>query len=140
MIDTIYEEIRAVLLGLKLKEAKEYFDNDNVPDSLSDNTFTIGAVELAEGNSIKTAENIKVAGLIATFKINLAMRLPANNIINKMKLTGVKVEDIIKGIVGITVGEDEKDIITFIDAPSNVEGDKLTYEINFGISYRINNI
>jgi hypothetical protein len=139
MIDTIYEEIRDVLLGLKLKEAKEYFDFDNIPESLTDNAFTIAPIEFGLGNSIKSAENVKIIGLVSSFKINLAMSLSANNIISKMKTTLIVVENILKGILAITVGEDEKDLINFVSAPYTVESKQLIYEINFDINYRIKN-
>jgi len=139
MIDTIYDEIRKKLLALKLKEAKEYFDIDNIPDSLSDNTFVIAPVELDAGNSIKSAKTTKIIGLTAGFKINLAMRLPANNIITKMKTTLVVVENILKGILSIVVGEDEKDLVAFAGSSFTVDGDKLIYEIDFNVNYRIKN-
>ena len=139
MIDTIYEEIRTVLLGLKIKEAKEYFDIENIPDSLADNSFVIAPIEMDAGNSIKSAESVKVIGVKAGFKIYLSMLLPVNNIIQKMKSTAVVVENILKGILSIVVGEDEKDLITFAGSSFNTDGKKLIYEINFEINYRVNN-
>ncbi len=95
---------------------------------------------LGAGNSIKTAENVKVIGLVAGFKINLGMILPANNIIQKMLSAAVMVEKILKAILKIIVGEDEKDLITFAGSEPLVDGDKLIYEISFDINYRVNNL
>ena len=141
MIDKIYEEIRTVLLGLKLNEAKEYFDFDNIPDSLADNSFIISPVIFEDnGNSIQTSDTTVVIGLTAGFKINLSMKLPVNNIVNELKTTLVVVENILKGILSIVVGEDEKDGITFAGSSFIVDNNKLIYEINFNIDYRINNL
>ena len=140
MIDTIYEEIRLKLLALKLKEAKEYFDFDNIPDSLTDNTFIISPIEFDPGDSIKTASKTVVIGLESGIKVSYAVRLPANEIINKLKRTMVMLENILKAILSITVGSDEKDVLDFAGSPYRLDGDKLIYEINFNLDYRINNL
>ena len=139
-IDVIYEEIRAILLDLKLKEAKEYFDFDNIPDALSDNTFCISPFEFNEGNSIRTSSQVAIIGTVAGIKINLSMKLPVNNIIQKLKSTLLIITNILKGILAMTMGEDEKDLIIFTGAPYTIEGDKLIYEISFNLNYRIKNI
>lgn len=139
-IDTIYETIRAIILGLKIVEAKEYFDFDNIPDSLADNSFCISPFEFDNGNSIKTAQQIVIIGSVANIKINLSMQLGADNIIQIMKSAMRKVTDIMKGILGITIGEDEKDLFTFEGASYKIENNKLIYEINFNLNYRIKNI
>ena len=137
--NNIYDDVRNILVGLKLKEAKEYFDLENIPDSLADNSFVISPFELSEGNNISTSQSVKIIGIIAGIKIYLSFKLPANRIINKMKTSSTIVENVIKGILGITVGEDEKDLFAFAGSNPLVEGDKLIYEINFNASYRIKN-
>ena len=139
-IDKIYEEIRLILLGLKLKEAKEYFDFDNIPDSLADNSFCLSPFAFSPGESIKTSTQIVIIGSIAGIKINLSMQLTANNIIQKLKSTMIIVTNIMKGILAITIGEDEKDLFTFQGAEPKIEDNKLIYEINFNLNYRIKNI
>ena len=68
------------------------------------------------------------------------MQLGADNIIQIMKSAMRKVTDIMKGILGITIGEDEKDLFTFEGASYKIENNKLIYEINFNLNYRIKNI
>lgn len=140
-IDIIYEEIRTVLLGLKFKEAKMYFDFDNIPDSMLDNTFIISPVALDPGDLDTPDNRLPIFNLKAKFKINLSVKLSANNVIQKMKSASLNIENIIKGILAIVCGEDEKDKIEFTGSDFEVnEGTDIIYEINFDLNYRIKNI
>ncbi len=140
MIDTIYEEVREKLLGLDLKEAKEYFDFDNVPDSLTDKTFNIAPIPLLPGDfSPPSTELPQILNLKAEFKINLSMNFPADNIINTLKITGTLIEDIIKAILLIPVGSNEKDRIDFAGSDFQIKQNSLIYDINFDLNYRITN-
>lgn len=140
LIGDIYEEIRRILQGLKIKEAKEYFDSDNIPDNLADNSFIIAPFEFGAGDSITDSTHTVIVGLMASIAINLSFQLPANNKAEKMKSVLLVIQNIIKGVLGIITGEDEKNFFTFIDAPFRIDGSKLIYTINFNLSYRIKNI
>ena len=139
-IDIIYEEIRAVILALNIKEAKEYFDFDNIPDSLTDNAFVLAPFDFDQGDFKRPDNRYPVYNLKAAIKVNISYVLPSNNIIQTMKVLMKKVEDIIKAILAITTGEDEKDNIIFNSANSRVDGNKLIYEILFNLNYRVKNI
>ncbi len=139
-IGVIYQEIRQVLLDLKFKEIKENFDVENIPDSLADNSFFISPFGFDLAGTVKTSDTTVIIGLSASIKLNLMMQLPANNIIEKLKTTMVKVENILKGILGIIVGEDEKDAIELVNIPEpTIENNKLIYELNFNLTYKIKN-
>ncbi len=139
-IDDIYDEISRVLKNLKIKESKEYFDIDNVPDSLADNTFMIKPVDISESAFGVADTRIPLFPLKGEFKINLSYKLPANNIIAKMKSVLLVVESIIKNVLVITVGQNEKDSIKFNSANHTIEKSLLIYEISFDVNYRIKNI
>jgi hypothetical protein len=140
-IDDIYEELRALMLDLNFKEAKEYFDRDNIPDSLADNSFIIAPMPIDPGElAVPQAGTIQVFNLKPTFLIDIGFDLPANNIIAKMKTVLLKVESIIKAVLAVVVSEDEKDRIVFAGAVPFVSGTSLVYEIGFDIDYRIKNI
>ena len=141
MIDKIYEDIREKLLGLSLIEAKEYFDFDNIPESLTDKTFNISPMPLLPGDFLPPSTRLpQLINLKAEFKINLSMDLPADNIINTVKITGTLIEDIIKTILNISVGGNEKDQITFVGSDFQIKQNSLIYDINFDLNYRITNL
>lgn len=142
MINNVYTDIRNALNGLSLKESKEYFSFEEVPDSLSDNTYMISPIEFDESDegNIGVSQKIIMIGIISKFKIMFFTKLPANNILDKMLLTVEKIENIVKAILGLTIGEDEKDFISFAGATPEVNNQSLVYEINFTVNYRISNI
>lgn len=139
-IGVIFEEVRAVILALKIKEGKEYFDFDNIPDSLTDNAFVIAPINFGQGDYKRPDNRIPLYNLKADIKVNISYVLPANQITQTMKTLMVKVEDIIKAVLAIATGEDEKDNIIFVSADSKVDGTKLIYEIIFNLNYRVKNI
>jgi hypothetical protein len=141
-IDDIYEEIRSVLLGQSLKESKEYFDFDNIPDSLSDKSFIIAPVPLDPGDLATPDDRLPLWNLNAKFKIFISMKLPGNNITQKLKSSLLTIEGIIKGILSIVCGQDEKDSIVFDGMPDPVVNNSqdIIFEMNFNLNYRIKNI
>lgn len=140
MIEKIYEEIKLKLLALKLNEAKEYFDMNNVPDSLSDKGFNINLINFDSGglseSSTKRFDG-KIINLKSLLKINLSYKLTADNVSQKLKDISVMTENIIKTILSIDVGSNEKDKIEFVGSISSLESGLIITEINFEIDFRI---
>lgn len=140
MIDNIYDEIRTELLKLKLKEAKDYFDIENIPDSIIDDSFTMGLLDIEPGTRAEPKNNIPVFNLLGTLRINIAKKIPADNIIKTMKLLTLKIQEIVNFVLLIDVGSDEKDDINFVGSASTVEGTILVAEITFNFNYRFTKI
>ena len=143
MIETIYEEIRVKLLALDLIEAAEYFDMDNVPDSMADGSFCLGLVNMEPGDYAgATSQRFggNIMNLKSLFKINVSYGMTADNVIQKAKDGAVMVENVIMAVLALTVGSNEKDKINFVGSSSAVKGSAIITEINFGIDYRISAI
>ncbi len=143
MIEKIYEEIRLKLLALKLNEAKEYFDMNNVPDSLADKGFNINLINFDGGEYTESSTkkfNGKIIQLKSLVKINLSYKLTADNVNQKLKDISIMTENIIKAVLSIDVGIGEKDKIEFVGSVSSLEKGLIITEINFEISFRILNV
>jgi len=144
MIDSIYDEIVQKLEDQNLSKNKEYFDMDNVPDSVVDKSFSIAPINFEEGD-FETPQNKrsfqgKIINLKALMKIYIARKIPAKDYNSENKNISSKNEDIIKSVLSIGVGSDEKDQILFAGSSSVFAGTVLISEIDFNIDYRINNL
>jgi len=144
MIDSIYDEIVQKLEDQNLSKNKEYFDMDNVPDSVVDKSFSIAPINFDEGD-FETPQNKrsfqgKIINLKALMKIYIARKIPAKDYNSENKNISSKNEDIIKSVLSIGVGSDEKDQILFAGSSSVFAGTVLISEIDFNIDYRINNL
>lgn len=140
MIDNIYDQVRAKLINLKLKEAPEYFDKDNVPDSLTDRGFCIGPIEFDIGDRLEPrTPQPRILNIGAIFKIFLSIKLPANKWSQRNKDLSTLQESIIRNILSIEVGSNEIDDISYTGSSDPiVEGNILIAEVDFRINYRAN--
>lgn len=143
MIDTIIEEIRDNLKSIKLKESEEWFDTGNAPDSIIDNCFVIAPVNLEPGDlsgaQNRTGFQDKIINLAYPLKLFYSKKIPANDMIQVQKDSALQVENIIKSILSIEVGSNDKDSISFVGASPGPVGNAWVYEIDFNINYRIKN-
>ncbi len=142
MIDKIINDIVSELNKLKLKQSKEWFDTENVPDSIIDNSFVIAPVALGPGGlagtNNKSAFERRILNVEFPLKIFYSNKIKANNITQLIKDSGLGVENIINSISSMDVGDNEKDSISFVGSTPTVIGNVLVNEINFNINYRIN--
>lgn len=144
MISTIYEEIRTNLLELKLNESKDHFDIDTIPNSILDNSFYINPCVIEQdpnaGAKADGPFNGQILNMQSTTKINFIREFTANNNFDVIKKAGAQIEDIIKKIISITVGSNFKNQIEYVGStPTIIENKYLIYEIDFLISYRLEN-
>lgn len=143
MVENIINDIKDKLNGLKLKISKEWFDSENVPDSIIDNSYIIAPIVLSPGDlsgaQNRTGFKSRIINLSYSLKIFYSKKIPANNLLQLTIDNGKSVEDIIKSILSIGVGSDEKDSINFVGSVPSVIGNVLVNEIDFSINYRINN-
>lgn len=141
MIDKIMGEIINSLDVLKLKQSKEWFDMENVPDSLIDNCYVIAPFPFNPGESVGTesrnrfSQRIKQAAVPMT--IFFSQKVSTNNLSKFVGANGEKVEQIISSLVSIVTGADEKDNISFVGSAPSVVGKVLINKIDFNINYRI---
>lgn len=138
----IYDDIRDALLKLKLKESSEYFNLDNIPDSLTDKGFTINLIDFESSSygEVSTKQfNGKIISLKAMIKINICFRLTANQRIQKLKDSSELIGNIIKSLLSINVGNNEKNKIEFVGSNSITENNLIVSEINFEVDFRLLN-
>lgn len=144
MIEKVLNDIRDELKKLKIKENTEFFDIESVPDSISDNSFLIAPVPLNPGDlsgvNNRTGYKGRTINLSTPLKILYSRKNTAHNLFKVGVDSAEKVEAIIKSLLSIGVGGNEKDSISFVGSNPTVIGAVLVTEIDFNINYRITNI
>ncbi len=141
MIDKIIKEFITSLNALKLKQSREWFDMENVPDSLIDNCYVIVPIPFNPGESVGTESRNRFSQRIKQTTVPITIfysqKTPANNLSEFVGSNAVKVEQIISSLTSIAVGADEKDNISFVGSAPSVVGKVLINKIDFNINYRI---
>lgn len=140
MIRNIYDDIDGKLHELDLIPAREYFDFENIPDSLADKSYFLSVPQLENGDFAGASSRTQIFNLKGRFKINFCRKLTADKIGDFIISAVEMVEGIIKKILSLTTGTDEKDRIFFSDSISVMRNGYMVFEINFNFNYRITNL
>jgi hypothetical protein len=141
MIKKVLNDITSELKKLKLKESREWFNSENVPDSVIDDSYTIQFINLSNGDLIgaqnRSGFRNRIINLSFPLKIYYARKIKANDMLKLNIDSAERVETIIKAILSIEVGSNEKDSISFVGSSPAKVGNVLVHEIDFNINYRI---
>lgn len=137
MIENVYKKIKTELIDLNLMETKDFFDSENIPDSLIDKSFLILPCVLSNGDYSGSSTSIPILNVSALIGINIYRKIPVNKLNDSIINASVMVEKVIKNITSIVVGENELDKIEFAGADVTITSTFIVYAVNFNCNYRI---
>lgn len=140
MIEKIYKDITEKLISLNLKPAQEFFSEDNIPDTLLDDSFIIKPFDLENGDYSGASTDMRIFNIAVMSRIALFKKLAVNKVNEIILSNNKKVEDIIKSVLSIGVGSNEKDRIAFQSASAVVKGNSIIVELSFRFNYRITDL
>ena len=141
-IREIFDDIQQAVKDQGLRISSDFFSSENIPDSLKDDVFVIAPIPLEAGDMAEPNDRLPFWNIKTGVGVNVSFQFPANNVLTAIKELAYKVESIIKAVLSIDCGGNEKDSIVFVDATPSIEKENtlLIYEINFSLNYHIKNI